>query len=156
MAKEIKTEILVNATPEKVWSIFTDFENYPKWNPFIKSLNGQVAPGQKLKVRIEPPGMKGMTMQPIVLDFEKNRKFRWIGHLFIKGLFDGEHCFELLNNGNGTTTFIQSEKFYGILVPLFKKMLDKNTLNGFKMMNEKLKEFAETDQPLVGDNTKQG
>jgi len=28
-AKEIKTEILINATPEKVWAILTDFENYP-------------------------------------------------------------------------------------------------------------------------------
>ena len=34
MAKEIKTEILINAIPEKVWSIFTNFDNYPNWNPF--------------------------------------------------------------------------------------------------------------------------
>ena len=38
MAKEIKTEILINATPEKVWSILTSFDNYPNWNPFIKSI----------------------------------------------------------------------------------------------------------------------
>ena len=40
MAKEIKTEILINAAPEKVWSILTNFEKYPDWNPFIKSING--------------------------------------------------------------------------------------------------------------------
>jgi len=59
------------------------------------------------------------------------------------GLFDGEHKFELIDNNNGTTTFVQSEKFTGILVPLFRKMLDVNTRNGFSLMNEKLKELAE-------------
>ena len=68
---------------------------------------------------------------------------KWLGHLWFSGLFDGEHKFELIDNGNGTTTFIQSEKFKGILVPLFNKMLDKNTVNGFNDMNRKLKVLAE-------------
>ena len=37
MKKEIKTEILIKASPQIVWSILTDFENYPHWNPFIKA-----------------------------------------------------------------------------------------------------------------------
>jgi hypothetical protein len=43
----------------------------------------------------------------------------------------------------GKTTFIQSEKFKGILVPLFQKMLDNNTVAGFHTMNQKLKELSE-------------
>jgi hypothetical protein len=58
-------------------------------------------------------------------------------------LFDGAHKFELIKNADGSTTLIQSEKFKGILVPLFKKMLDVNTVNGFNAMNKKLKELAE-------------
>lgn len=143
MAKEIKTEILINAIPDKVWAILTDFENYPNWNPFIKSIKGQVAVGNTITARMEPPEAKGMTFKPKVLAFETNKEFRWLGHLLFPGLFDGEHTFELIDNKNGTTTFIQSEKFKGILVPLFKKMLDNNTKNGFILMNQKLKELAE-------------
>jgi hypothetical protein len=143
MAKEIKTEISINATPEKVWSILTDFDKYPNWNPFIKSLTGNVAGGNKITARLEPPEANGMTFKPTVLAFEKNKAFRWIGHLLFPGLFDGEHKFELNDNRNGTTTFKQSEKFSGILVPLFKKMLDNNTKKGFEEMNKKLKELAE-------------
>ena len=143
MAKEIKTEILINASPEKVWAILTDFQNYPNWNPFIKSITGNVAVGNKIVARLEPPEVSGMTFKPKVLQFDKNKKFRWLGNLLFPGLFDGEHQFELIDNGNGTTTFIQSEKFNGILVPLFKKMLDVNTKNGFVLMNEKLKELSE-------------
>ena len=143
MAKEIRTEILINAKAEKVWTILTDFENYPNWNPFIKSITGNVLKGNKITVRLEPPKAKGMTFKPNVLVFETNKEFRWIGHLLFPGLFDGEHKFELTDNGNGTTTFKQSESFGGILVPLFKKMLDNNTTNGFNLMNKKLKEMAE-------------
>lgn len=140
---ELKTEILINATPEKVWAIFTDFNNYPNWNPFIKSITGDVKVGNTINARIEPPGASGMTFKPKVLAFYANKEFRWLGHLLIKGLFDGEHKFELIKNGNGTTTFIQSEQFSGILVPLFKKMLNNAIKNGFNLMNEQLKALAE-------------
>ncbi len=148
MAKEIITEININATPEKVWNILTDFENYPNWNPFIKSLSGNVAVGKKINVKLEPPGSKTMAFVPTVLAFDKNKEFRWLGHLLFKGLFDGEHSFQITDNGNGTTTLKQSEKFNGVLIPLFKKMLDTNTVDGFNQMNQKLKELAEKTIPI--------
>ena len=143
MAKEIKTTILIQATPTAVWTVLTHFETYPKWNPFIKSISGDLKVGNKITARIEPPGAKGMTFKPTILALETNKKFTWLGHLWFTGLFDGEHSFELIDNGNGTTTFIQSERFKGILVPLFKKMLDVNTIQGFEAMNRALKEVAE-------------
>jgi len=143
MAKEIKTEILIKATPAEVWKVFTNFDNYPNWNPFMTSLKGKVLVGNRIVVRLEPPGAKGMTFNPRVLTFKPNRELRWLGHLLFPGLFDGEHKFELIDNGDGTTTFNQSERFKGILVPLFKKMLDENTMNGFNLMNQKVKELAE-------------
>lgn len=143
MANEITTEILINTTPTKVWSILTNFDNYPNWNPFIKSIKGEVKIGNKIVARIEPPGSKGMTFKPTILSLKTNKEWSWLGHLFIPGLFDGEHKFELIDNGNGTTTFIHSEKFKGVLVPLFKKQLENSTRNGFEEMNRKLKELAE-------------
>ncbi len=143
MAKQIKTEILIHSTPEKIWQILTDFKKYPEWNPFITSIEGKAEVGTKIKARLQPPGAKGMTFTPKILAFEMNKEFRWLGHLLFPGLFDGEHGFELIDHGNGTTTFIQKENFKGILVPFFSSMLDLNTVNGFRLMNEKLKERAE-------------
>lgn len=143
MAKEIRTSIRIQATPKQVWTVLTNFSEYPLWNPFIKSLSGTPAVGEKIVVRIEPPEATGMTFNPVVLRYETNKEFRWKGKLWFKGLFDGEHIFELVDNGDGTTTLIQREQFTGILVPLFKKMLDVHTVNGFTMMNQKLKELAE-------------
>ncbi len=99
--------------------------------------------GKKFNVRIEPPEAQGMSFTPVLLAFEPNKEFRWKGKLFVKGLFDGEHQFKLIKNTDGSTTLIHSEKFSGILVPFFSKMIDVNTRKGFEMMNEKLKELAE-------------
>jgi hypothetical protein len=143
MATEIKTEILINATTDRVWTVLTNFDNYPSWNPFIKSIKGEVKVGNKITARIEPPEASGMTFKPKILTLETNKELSWLGHLLFAGLFDGEHKFELIDNGNETTTFKQSEKFNGLLVPLFKKQLDTNTKNGFAAMNIKLKELAE-------------
>ena len=143
MAKELKTEIVINATLGKVWAVLTNFANYPNWNPFIKSLTGDVKVGNTITAKMFPPNASPMTFKPKVLAFEKNKELRWLGHLLFKGLFDGEHIFELKDSGNGTTTFYQSEIFTCILVSLFAKQLDNNTRRGFVLMNEKLKEMAE-------------
>jgi hypothetical protein len=143
LAKEIKTEILIKAKPEKVWAILIDFQNYPSWNPFIKSINGEAILGKKITARIEPPGAKGMTFKPKILSLVINKELSWIGHFLFSGLFDGKHKFEIIDNGDGTTTFKQSEIFKGILVPFFKKMIEDNTKKGFEAMNQKLKELAE-------------
>lgn len=141
--KEIKTEILIQASPQKVWEVLTDFEQYSAWNHFIKSIKGPAQVGQTITVRIEPPQASGMTMKPTVLVFEDGREFRWQGNLGIKGLFDGEHVFELLEQANNSTLLVHKEGFSGILVPLFKKLLEVNTLNGFHLMNQSLKRRAE-------------
>ena len=143
MAKEIKTEILIQASPVKVWQILMDFKNYGSWNPFITSISGEPRAGNFINVVIEPPEKKGMKFRPKVLVFNTNKEFRWKGKLIIPGLFDGEHIFELIDNKNGTTTFIQREIFRGLLIPFVTKMLDINTVNGFKLMNQKLKEQVE-------------
>lgn len=141
---EITTSIIFNAASEKVWDILIDFENYGKWNPFIKSIVGEVKVGNTLQVTIEPPNGSTMKFKPTLLVVNPQKELRWKGKLLFKGLFDGEHFFYIIDNENGTITFTQREKFTGILIPFFKKMIQVNTKNGFVLMNEKLKEIAES------------
>jgi len=49
MAKQIKTSITINASKESVWKILMDFENYPEWNSFIKSVSGDVKVGNQIQ-----------------------------------------------------------------------------------------------------------
>jgi hypothetical protein len=86
-----------------------------------------------------------MTFKPIVLTLNQNTELKWLGNLWFRGLFDGEHKFYLTDNGNGTTNFEQSENFSGILVKILTKSLEKETKNGFEKMNKELKLRAETN-----------
>ena len=54
--RQIKTEININASTEKVWSIITDNEKYSEWNPFIIRLSGNLKPGNSVDVTIKPEG----------------------------------------------------------------------------------------------------
>ena len=136
--KEIKTSIDISAPPTKVWEVLTNFSEYENWNPFLKSIEGDVEVGKKIRINVN-----GMKFKPIVLIFNENKEIRWIGKFLFKGLFDGEHSFDIIDNQNGTSTFKQEEKFTGILVGLFSKKLESETKPGFVAMNKKLKEIAE-------------
>jgi hypothetical protein len=139
---KIETEILIDASPEKVWSVLTNFDNHPRWNPFIKSITGEKTVGKNLVVKIQPPDGGGMTFKPVVLKFDPLREFRWRGKLGIKGIFDGEHYFILEELAPDRTRFIHGENFSGILVALMKGALEK-TRQGFMLMNASLKRECE-------------
>ena len=141
--KELHSEIVIDASPERVWDVLTDFASYPQWNPFIRRISGELEVGGRLEVRLEPPDSRGITMRPTVLRAEPNRLIRWVGHLLVPGLFDGEHSLAIQPLEEDRVRFVQHEAFKGVLVRLLARSLDKNTLRGFEEMNEALKERAE-------------
>ncbi len=141
--KEIYTEIEIQSTPEKIWDILTDFDNYPEWNPFIISIRGKLILNSQLFVYLKNPDSKPMQFQPKVVKIVKNESFSWIGRLFFKGIFDGHHQFELTSKSKNTTLFIHKEQFSGILVSLFWNKLQNETKPAFIEMNTALKIKAE-------------
>jgi len=143
MAKRsIETEIDINAPTAQVWALLTDFARMPSWNPFIKSISGNLAQGAQLSVHITPPGSSGMRFKPTILSVRPERELRWLGHLLVPGIFDGEHYFLLEPIGDTRTRLTQGEKFSGLLVGLFGSALAA-TSAGFKAMNTALKQQAE-------------
>ncbi|PKN18531.1 MAG: SRPBCC domain-containing protein [Deltaproteobacteria bacterium HGW-Deltaproteobacteria-6] len=140
---QLQTEIEIDAEAQRVWSILADFAAYPEWNPFIRSIRGVMAQGSRLEVRIQPSGAKGMTFRPSILVADPGRELRWLGRLMLPGLFDGEHRLVIEPVAPGKVRFRQNERFSGILVPLFRNSLDRDTKRGFEEMNRALKARAE-------------
>ena len=140
---EIQTEIDIDAPPAKVWSTLTDFETFPLWNPFVRSVAGKAAPGSRLQVTIQPPKGKPIGFTPTVLVAEAPRELRWLGRVLFPGVFDGEHYFIVNEAAPGHSRFVHGERFSGFLVPLFRKSLDRDTRAGFNAMNAALKARVE-------------
>ncbi len=146
MRHEISTEIEIDAPADRVWQVLTDFASYPDWNPFVTQITGTLATGERLTVRLQPPGGRGMTFSPRVVELEPSKVFAWLGNLGIRGIFDGAHRFELVPLDGDRTRLVQSEQFSGLLVRLLKKTLDTSTRDGFVAMNEAVKRRVEGER----------
>lgn len=142
----LHTEIEIDASPERVWAVLSDFASYPQWNPFIKSVTGAPQQGARLQIAIQPSGGKAMRFSPVVLAAEAGRELRWLGRFLFPGIFDGEHRFLIESLGEGKVRFQQSERFSGLLVSLLRGSLDRDTMRGFEEMNRALKARAESTQ----------
>ena len=143
MSAAISTTIDIDADPQAVWDVLTDFAAYGEWNPFMDRIEGTPEVGAKLVVHMTPPGGRAMTFKPTVLAATPGQELRWLGKLGIRGLFDGEHSFVLTPNADGTTHLTHGERFSGILVGPMKGSL-KNTDAGFEAFNEALRERVES------------
>jgi hypothetical protein len=143
--KEIRTEIDIKASPEKVWKTLTDFNNFSNWNPFIRKIIGEPSEGSKLKINLFTSRGKNRTYKPIVTKVEPFRELRWFGKSFIPGMFNGERIFILEPIGSDMIHFIHIEIFTGFLISLIGNRLDKDMFQSFVQMNDALKKKVEQD-----------
>ena len=139
--RAIQAEIVINAPASKVWQVLIDFKAYPQWNPFIRQVTGTMEPDEQLTVQMYS-GNRTISFSPTVLVVQPERELRWIGRVFIPGIFDGEHSFVIEPLGGNQVRLIQSEKFNGLLVPFSGSLLD-DAKRSFQEMNRALKVQAE-------------
>ena len=141
---ELRTTIDIQASPNQVWSILTDFAAYPEWNPFIREVRGEPIAGRSLNISVHTASSKkARSFWPRVLSSEAPRELRWRGSLLLSGLLEGEHRFKLTQRADGTTRLVHSERFSGPLLPFFRARLEREARPGFDAMNEALKSRAE-------------
>jgi hypothetical protein len=135
--KRIETRIEASsATPEELWDVLMDFPSYPSWNPMVVAIKGEAELGHRLQTTIAMKNGRRMKFSPKVVEYEPGRRFGWLGVLWVRGLFDGLHRFEIERGGSGAV-FIHSEEFRGLLPPLLGKLL-KDTHESLATMNEAL------------------
>lgn len=140
--RQIYTEIEIQAKPEKVWQILSDNKSWQDWNPFIVRSTGEMKEGGKI-INTMKNGDKDMVFKPVITEFTENERLEWVGHLFIPGLFDGRHYFELEETEDGNTHLIHGEKFSGLFAGLILSMIESDTVKGFESLNQALKERCE-------------
>ena len=140
--KELRTEIVIQASPEKVWQTLTDLDMYPDWNPFIHHAIGKAKMGEKVDITFRS-GSKEMTLHCTVIKVVPNKELIWKYHVILPGLFSGEHSFTIEPMGTNQVRFMDKEIFHGLLVPLQAKDIDTNSRRGFEEMDKALKARAE-------------
>jgi len=138
--KQIITEQFIEASPEKVWNILTDTAAYPKWNPFIVRMEGEIKPNAVL-INTMMNGEKSMTFKPTIIAYEKGVYFEWLGKMPL-GMFNGRHFFRL-SPLQGGTLLSHGEYFSGWLHRLILGKIGEQTRQNFIAMNHALQQRAE-------------
>ena len=149
---ELSTHIDIDAPPEHVWDVLTDFDRYHEWNPFARVV-GRPTRNARLHVELTPPGGRTMRFRPTVTCVEEDHELRWLGHLWRPGVFDGEHRFVLEPlDGGARTSVTHAETFTGALSPVVWRFIGARTERGFEAMNAALKRRVEgvTDEAEAG------
>ena len=140
--KELRTEIEIQASPERVWQILVDLAKYPEWNPLILRAIGRANLGEAVDITVGSAS-KEMILHCTVVKAEPNRELCWKYHVILPGLFRGEHSFIIEPTGANQVRFVDREVFNGLLVPLQAKDIDTNSRRGFEEMDRALKARAE-------------
>jgi hypothetical protein len=120
-------EIEIEAPPRVVWEVLTRFENWPTWNPEVKSMSfaGPLAAGSEFRWKAGP-GTIVSTLDRIELP----RYIAWRGRTLT---IDAYHEWWLEPRDGGTHVRTE-ESFSGLLARLLRatlqKTLDKSLADG--------------------------
>ena len=132
----------IHATPDRIWALLTDAPGFPRWNSTVTSIEGEIAEGRTLKLKVPTGGER--VFKPKVSNVEPGRSMIWSDGM--APMFKGVRTFTLTLNGDGSTEFSMKEEFSGLMLPMIKGSLpDFGPV--FETYVEDLKRAAEGQAP---------
>jgi hypothetical protein len=143
---EVRASQDIDASPAVVWSVLTDLDSFPVWNPFIRHAHGSTEVGGTVHVRVRPRFRIPLGFHAKVIARTADRELRWRGHVLSPWLASGDHTFAIEPRPDGGVTFVQRETFGGVLPWLAKRLLAREAKRGFDAMNDALATRAEEQQ----------
>jgi hypothetical protein len=143
VSRILTSDIVIQASPETVWGVLTDFAAYEEWNPVEIKMVGEPVVGTVLHHTSVLAGAKPMSFSPTIVAAEPGRVLAWEGRVFVPRLFDVLHRFELSPEGRRATRLRQSERFSGVLIPFSSRTL-RRTQEAFGIANQAIKRRAES------------
>ncbi len=142
--QEIYTECEINAPAHQVYSVISDFANYPLWtNEMTVSGDTQIGGKMQVNVKIADNG-NGWFKLSSKMQKNTERIIAFDNVLYAPFLFLGKHRFVIIPLSNDKTKFINAEEFSGFAVPFVrKKDLLPNTRKFKENVNSALKKRVE-------------
>ena len=105
---------IIEAAPATIWAILTDAPSYSQWDSGVISVDGRIAPGEKLRLVSEANPKRTFSLK--VTEFRPGERMTWEGGMPL-GLFRGVRTFTPSPQGNATR-FTVREQYTGALLPM--------------------------------------
>ena len=144
MAAVVEKHVVISATPETIFRIYRDVENWNQWDPDTKAstLNNGLALGSK--GTLTPT--KGNTVPLEVTSVQEGKHFTVTSQTLLFRM-DFDHELEATDGG---TKVVHRVKLAGLLKPLLTRMLAPQIDRGLPVTLQHLKARAEASE--TGNN----
>jgi uncharacterized protein YndB with AHSA1/START domain len=109
----------IRAKPTAVWALLTDAPGFPRWNSTVTRIDGTIARGERLALRV--PLAPERVFKPKVTELVENERMVWSDGA--APMFKGVRTFTLAPRGDGTTDFSMIEVLSGVMLPMIKGSL---------------------------------
>jgi demethylmenaquinone methyltransferase/2-methoxy-6-polyprenyl-1,4-benzoquinol methylase len=146
--RAIAAEVEVDAPPERVWEVLTDFAAYPEWNPFMFAIEGTAEAGAHLQIAMQRRGGMVLRFGARVLVSDPPRELAWRGEGLrgqLPGLLRGERRVVIDPLANDRSRLRMRTTFGGLLAPLMSWL--ENYHEAFAEMELTLKARVEGRAP---------
>lgn len=148
--KTAYTELIINASPEKVRGAFLKLDEWPNWNSVIVKIDvikgdmNDLSTQPRIDALFHMDTTKAPQPAPMKLWLTANSQQAFVWEVKNGVLLKARHVYLFLPEGGGKATrLVHYERMTGFLSLFFSKKLRKNMANRYSLMNEELKQLCE-------------
>jgi uncharacterized protein YndB with AHSA1/START domain len=135
-SRETAVNTTIHADPAIIWSLLTNAADYARWNSTIISLEGEIRPGETIKLNSTLDEKRTFTLK--VKEAAPEQRLVW-------GDNQGSRVCTLSQGKEGAVIFMMKEKIGGLFFPLFARFIPPFD-QSFEQFAADLKQEAEIIQ----------
>lgn len=137
----IDKTLVINAPPELVWEVITDFASYAEWNPFIPECVSTMKPGDPIDLKVKLFSF-AQPQREWVKEIVPGLRFAYAMKPYPAGALSSQRSHDLTAEG-GNTRYQSYFHLDGWMMPLVRGLLGSRMEKGFEGMTQGLKTRAE-------------
>jgi len=141
--KYIETHIDIEAPPEDIWEVLTDFASYARdgWNGYITSIVVDARAGGRVTAVTESPLLNQRELKARIIS-ATFPELSWEAKLPVPGTLRAKHYFRVVALSPTRSRFVQGESVSGVLTATVFHLVEKSE-PGFEIMNRAIKHRTE-------------
>ena len=150
MTRAVGAATEIDAPLDKVWSVLTDVDRYPEWNPFTVSVRTDFELGSPVDMQVCLRGRrrsdgtpKTMHQVEYVTSYVEGSRISWGVNVGPGWFITADRWQQLTDLGAGRTRYETVDEFTGVGVDLMLLMMRKHMARGFAEVAAALKARCE-------------
>ena len=142
-ALRIEHTLTIAAPAKVVWSVVTDLDRYPEWNPFVVACRSTLAPGAPIVMRVHVLPYWAQPQRERIFEHQPGRHLRYGVPPLPLGALASSRSHTVEETAPAETRYVSRFELTGWLVPVVALLLGARLRHGFDAMSAALARRAE-------------